>query len=92
MRNKSCSLIAVAVLIATACIIPAQAGKKKYGASAGDGNTPAPSMSPLTASECERLGGTVIDSASNSCSSTGKACFTSTRKNGDHWVCITEAN
>lgn len=88
MTRTTFTCCALALAAAMALAIPAEAASKKKSFNNG-AETPGMSMAPLTASECERLGGEVYSNAD--CKGTGKSCFVSTRKNGDHWVCIDEA-
>lgn len=87
--NKSRLSIAMLALAAMMTAIPAEAAGKKKGAANG-AETPGQSMAPLTAGECERLGGSI--SSNPKCKGTGKQCFVSTLDNGDHSMCIDEAN
>lgn len=91
MNLKSTALLLAAIMLASNVIIPAEAAGKKKDASAVGAATPMATMAPLTASECERLGGTVNDLDTN-CRATGTSCTTKTLNNGTHTACITEAN
>ena len=91
MRHRTLTLILSAVTIASSLIIPAEAASKKKGAAATGADAPMSTTAPLTASECERLGGDVNTVGTDLCKG-GKACTTNTLDNGIHTVCITEAN
>jgi hypothetical protein len=91
MYHRTPTLLLAALIVASSFAIPAESAGKKNGAASSGAALPMSTMAPLTQSECERLGGTVIPEGSM-CKGTGKACFTNTLNNGAHTVCITEAN
>lgn len=88
MTRTALSLAIAALAVAALSALPADALAKKKGV-AGGADLPRSTMAPLTAGECERLGGQVYDNPS--CKKTGKSCFVSTLNNGDHWLCVNEA-
>ena len=91
MNLRIPTLILAAAMVASSLSIPAESSSKKKAAAASGASTPMSTMAPLTASECERLGGDVTTVGADLCKG-GKACTTSTLNNGIHKVCITEAN
>ena len=91
MYHRIPTLMLTAVIMASSLIIPAEAAGKKKGVAATGADASMSTMAPLTASECERLGGDVNTVGTDLCKG-GKACTTSTLDNGIHTVCINEAN
>ncbi len=91
MHHRIPVLVLVSVMLASSFIIPAESAGKKKGITADGAGLPMSTMAPLTASECERLGGDVTPVGTDLCKG-GKACTTSTLNNGVHTVCINEAN
>lgn len=91
MNLRIPTLILAAVMVASSLSIPAESSSKKKAAAASGASVPMSTMAPLTASECERLGGDVSTVGTDLCKN-GKACTTTTLDNGLHTVCITEAN
>lgn len=89
MIRRTQSIAFTAAALMALAVLPVDALAKKKAA-AGGAVLPHSSMQPLTASECERLGGQVYDNPD--CKKTGKSCFMSTLDNGDHWICVNEAS
>ncbi len=83
------TLTAVAIVMATGLSL-ATDSHAKTKAVAGGAQLPMSTMAPLTESECERLGGSVIPAGTGQCKGTGKACFVDTLNNGSHITCINE--
>jgi hypothetical protein len=89
MTRTTFSLAIAALTVATLSTLPTGALAKQKGVEGG-AQLPMSTMAPLTASECERLGGDVI--RTSNCKGTGKACSVNTLDNGQHMICINEAN
>ena len=90
MNRITFSVAIAALAVAALSSLPTDALAKQKGAASG-AELPMSTMAPLTASECERLGGVVIPAGTMTCKGTGEACFVDTLDNGAHTVCITEA-
>ena len=88
MISKASSLMMASIVAITTFAVPAEAAGTKKGATAGGAELPASTMAPLTASECERLGGTVLPNPN--CKTTKESCTVSTLNNQVHTVCTTE--
>jgi hypothetical protein len=51
---------------------------------------PGSGFAALSANECEAFGGKVVTAAPNSCTATGKVCYTANKDGSIHQSCITE--
>ena len=82
--------LAVATLVMAAGLAISNQSHAKTKAVVGGAEVQMSTMAPLTESECERLGGSVIVAGTGQCKGTGKACFVDTLNNGSHITCINE--
>ena len=89
MTRKLISCCACGVLVLALAAPIAEAGTKRKGAATTGQELPSSQMAPLTAGECQRLGGNVITTGTRNCKS-GKICSSDTLNNGHHTVCIDE--
>lgn len=90
MTRNLPSRCAYCVLIVFLATTVAEAGSKRTGAATTGQELPSSQMAPLTAGECQRLGGNVVATGTRNCKS-GKICTNDTLNNGFHSVCIDEA-